>query len=130
VLPSLLIRIHTLDGFVSLFPVSAGFAAVWLDGRETAGGADHDHHSEPGAGAMALRECARFDGNLAEQLSSTSGSAIAARPRLRSRIAASWWPVAIVRLMKCDISVAHLVGNEWEPLPGPKAITGRSMDVR
>jgi hypothetical protein len=131
----------TEHGFVSLFPVGAGFAAVWLDGRETAGGADHDHHSEPGAGAMALRGVrVNFDGNLAEQLFidervcdccqttaavTDRGVVVAYRNRTADEVR--------------DISVAHLVGNEWEPLPGPKGdhwqidgcpVNGPSIDAR
>ena len=44
-------------GFVSAVPLADGAGAVWLDGREQAGGG-HGHH---GAGAMTLRY-ARIDG--------------------------------------------------------------------
>jgi len=40
----------TEHGFVALLPYEAGFLAVWLDGRHTAGG--HDHGA---GGAMTLR---------------------------------------------------------------------------
>jgi hypothetical protein len=46
----------TEHGFVSLFGVDGVPQAVWLDGRRTAGGHDHDAgHGAAAAGAMTLR---------------------------------------------------------------------------
>ena len=42
----------TEHGFVSLYAADRGVGAVWLDGRNTAGGHDHDRHA---TGAMTLR---------------------------------------------------------------------------
>lgn len=42
----------TEHGFVTLLPQDAGFLAVWLDGRHTAGSHDHGHGD---GGAMTLR---------------------------------------------------------------------------
>jgi hypothetical protein len=140
----------TEHGFVSLFPVGNGFAAVWLDGRETSGAAnhddhdahdDHDRHGEPGAGAMSLRGArVNFDGSLAEQLFidervcdccqttaavTDRGIVVAYRDRTPDEVR--------------DISVAHMVGNEWQPLPGPRGdhwqtdacpVNGPSIDAR
>ncbi len=51
----------TEHGFVSLWPQDTdGIGIAWLDGRHTAGGADHAKH---GGGAMTLRS-ARFDALL------------------------------------------------------------------
>ncbi len=44
----------TEHGFASLFAVDEGAGAVWLDGRHTGGGDDHDAHGH-GHGAMSLR---------------------------------------------------------------------------
>jgi hypothetical protein len=42
----------TEHGFVTMYAANGGVEAVWLDGRNTAGGHDHDGHA---AGAMTLR---------------------------------------------------------------------------
>ena len=42
----------TEHGFVSLYAADRGIGTVWLDGRNTAGGHDHDGHA---TGAMTLR---------------------------------------------------------------------------
>jgi hypothetical protein len=49
----------TEHGFVSLFGEDGSAQAVWLDGRHTAGGHDHDAgHGDAAAGAMTLRTAA------------------------------------------------------------------------
>jgi len=49
----------TEHGFASLFAAADGIRAVWLDGRMTGGGHDHDGH---GPGAMTLRSTILGDG--------------------------------------------------------------------
>lgn len=49
----------TEHGFVTLMPRREGLLAVWLDGRNTAGG--HDHEAGAG-GAMTLRSASIVDG--------------------------------------------------------------------
>ncbi|MEL7296288.1 MAG: hypothetical protein AAGJ86_01435 [Pseudomonadota bacterium] len=58
----------TEHGFVSLYPTDDGVGAIWLDGRETGGGHDHDQNHAAASGSMTLRHAhIASDGALSEE---------------------------------------------------------------
>lgn len=98
-------RSETEHGFASLAPLGQGrFAAVWLDGRATAGGGHGavDGHGGHGAGAMALRAA------LVEPDGSTSGEV-----ELDGRVC-DCCPTAIARLDDGSQVVAYRDRGEDE----------------
>jgi hypothetical protein len=131
----------TEHGFVTLLPHVAGFLAVWLDGRHTVGGHDHEH-----GGAMTLRaaevdamgrilgpgteldarvcDCCQTDAAM-----SADGPVVVYRDRSPAEIR----DVAVVRLTPQGWSAPRAVHSDgWHmpacPVNGP-AIDARGSEV-
>jgi hypothetical protein len=131
----------TEHGFVTLLPQEARFLAVWLDGRHTVGGHDHDH-----GGAMTLRSAgidasgriadpgAEIDARVCDccqtdAAMSAEGPVVVYRDRSPQEIR----DVAVVRLTREGWSAPRAVhADGWHmpacPVNGP-AIDSRGTEV-
>jgi hypothetical protein len=106
----------TEHGFVTLLPQVEGFLAIWLDGRHTAGGHDHEH-----GGAMTLRSV----GIDASGRPSGAGAELDARVCDCCQTDAATTPEGVVVVYRDrspeeirDVAVVRRTTNGWsEPRP-------------
>jgi len=131
----------TEHGFVTLLPHEAGFLAVWLDGRHTEGGHDHDaggamtlRSAEVDAGGRLLGPGAELDARVCDccqtdAAMSAEGPVVVYRDRSPNEIR----DVAVVRLTPQGWSAPRAVhADGWRmpacPVNGP-AIDARGSEV-
>jgi hypothetical protein len=116
----------TEHGFVSLLPWSGALLAVWLDGRNTGRGHDHD-----GGGAMTVRTAMiGYDGAMAGP--DTEVDARTCDCCQTGIALAGSVPVAVFRDRGADgtrdISIVQLVDGRWSA-PAPVARDGWRIDA-